>query len=275
MYEFKKVKDSGKPHTEYETGSKRDNRDGKGRYDLLSPIVLKRDAVHLENGARKYDDRNWEKGQPLCAFFDSAIRHLYAYLEGNRDEDHLSAARWNIGGIVHCEEMIRRGKLPASLNNLPGYVSPVERVYIAGPYSGPTRADVWDNLDAAVKAAHSVMEKGHMVHCPHAATDPIEQINQRQSIGYEDFMALDFSIIDLWATSILYLAPSPGADRELARAKSRGLKVYRSVEEIPCLKTSSAQTETTKTNQPTSTSSGEPPEGFLSNVGRSWKTGRF
>lgn len=122
--EFNEVKSSGQPHTQFDTGSRRDNRIGKGRFDLLSPIVMKRDAVHMENGARKYDARNWEKGQPLSVYFDSAIRHMYAYLEGHRDEDHLAAARWNIGALIHTEEMVKRGGLPRELADMPNYLGP-------------------------------------------------------------------------------------------------------------------------------------------------------
>ncbi|MBU0581321.1 MAG: hypothetical protein KKA19_09105 [Candidatus Margulisbacteria bacterium] len=119
--EFNEVKDSGK-RQEFDTGSRRDTREGKGRYDLVSPIVMQRDAKHLENGAVKYGDRNWEKGQPMSRYFDSTIRHLYKHLEGHRDEDHLAAARWNIAAMIHTEEMIERGKLPKELNDLPNYL---------------------------------------------------------------------------------------------------------------------------------------------------------
>lgn len=114
MKKFDHVKDSGERQN-FETGSVRDTQEGKGRYDLLSPIALRRLAIHFENGARKYNDRNWEKGQPLTRFFDSAIRHLYSWLEGDRSEDHLSAALWNVGAMIHVEEMVERGLLPKSL----------------------------------------------------------------------------------------------------------------------------------------------------------------
>jgi len=122
MGQFNHVKDSGE-RQEFTTGSVRDTQEGKGRYDLMSPIVLKRDAVHLENGAKKYGDRNWEKGQPLCRYLESAVRHIFDYLEGDRSEDHLAAARWNIAGVIHTEEMIKRGILPKELDNLPDYVN--------------------------------------------------------------------------------------------------------------------------------------------------------
>jgi hypothetical protein len=122
MKDYAAVKDSGK-REDFETGSRRDTREGKGRFDLLSPIVMRRDARHMENGAVKDGDRNWEKGQPLSRFLDSAMRHLNTYMEGHRDEDHLAAARWNIACMIHTEEMIQRGRLPAELNDLPDFTA--------------------------------------------------------------------------------------------------------------------------------------------------------
>jgi len=118
--EFKKVQDSGE-RQEFDTGSVRDTRDGKGRFDLIPPISLKRLAIHYENGAKKYGDRNWEKGQPVSRYLDSAIRHLYAYLSGSRDEDHLAAAAWNAFAAIHTEEMVRMRKLPNELCDLTSF----------------------------------------------------------------------------------------------------------------------------------------------------------
>ncbi len=110
----------------FETGAVRDAEEGKGRYDLLSPIALKRLAQHFENGAKKYSERNWEKGIPLASFFDSGIRHMYAFLSGDTSEDHLAAAMWNIHCLIHTQEMIKQGKLPEILNNLPNNLINIE-----------------------------------------------------------------------------------------------------------------------------------------------------
>ena len=120
---YDKVVDSGE-RTEFSTGSVRDRRRGKGRYDLLSPFVTQRDAIHMENGSVKYGDRNWEKGQPIMTYYDSAKRHLDEWLAcimraENEPEDHLAAARWNIAGIIHTLEMIARGMLPSELDDRP------------------------------------------------------------------------------------------------------------------------------------------------------------
>jgi len=115
------IKDSGK-RNKFDTGAVRDLRENKGRYDLISPIALKRLAIIYEKGAKKYNDRNWEKGIPLCRYLDSAMRHIQQYMEGLRDEDHLSQAAWNLFCVVHTEVMIERGLLPKELNDLPNYV---------------------------------------------------------------------------------------------------------------------------------------------------------
>lgn len=95
--------DSG-TREKFNTGAVRDVQVGKGRFDLISPEALMRLAVHYENGAKKYDDRNWEKGIPISRCFSSAVRHLFKWLAGSREEDHLAAAAWNIFAIMHYEK---------------------------------------------------------------------------------------------------------------------------------------------------------------------------
>ena len=114
------TKDSGK-REQHKSGAVRDVREGKGRYDLFSPIALRRVAGVNERGAVKYDDRNWEKGMPIGRFLDSALRHIFENLEGLRDEDHLAQAAWNLLAAIHTEEMISRGLMPKELDNRPNY----------------------------------------------------------------------------------------------------------------------------------------------------------
>ena len=114
------TKDSGK-HIEYATGMKRDTNEGKGRYDLISPLALRRLAQILERGAVKYDAHNWEKGSPYSRLMESTLRHLNQYLEGMRDEDHLAAAMFGCMVMIHQEVQIERGNLPSSLMDLCDY----------------------------------------------------------------------------------------------------------------------------------------------------------
>jgi hypothetical protein len=111
-----KLKDSGDRQT-WDTGSRRDTRTGKGRYDLLPWEIVDADARYMELGATKYGDRNWEKGQPLSRYLDSACRHLSKYMMGMRDEPHLLACRWNIAAYLWTLNRIKAGKLPVALDD--------------------------------------------------------------------------------------------------------------------------------------------------------------
>ena len=99
----KEIKDSGN-RRQFESGAVRDIQEGKGRLDLLPACAVIRLAKHFEAGAKKYSDRNWEKGIPIHSFIDSALRHLMKYLDGQNDEDHLCAAAWNCMCAMWTEE---------------------------------------------------------------------------------------------------------------------------------------------------------------------------
>ena len=57
-------------------------------------------SKHYEEGAKKYDERNWEKGIPVHSFLDSAARHYIKWLRGDQDERHDRAIGWNILGAM-------------------------------------------------------------------------------------------------------------------------------------------------------------------------------
>lgn len=111
------TKDSGEREV-MATGSVRDSREGKGRYDLLPPEGIRRLAQLYERGAQKYDARNWEKGQPLSRLLDSGMRHAFAVLEGKQDEDHAAAVVWNFLAFITIAERITAGSLPAELDDM-------------------------------------------------------------------------------------------------------------------------------------------------------------
>lgn len=113
-----KLPDSG-ARTQYSSGAVREPSGNKGRFDLVPPYPHLRLAKHYGNGAAKYDDRNWEKGLPLGRFIESLERHIQAFKDGERSEDHLSAALWNIYGYMHTERAISRGEVPANLWDVP------------------------------------------------------------------------------------------------------------------------------------------------------------
>ena len=124
---FDKVQDSG-ARQEFNTGSVRDTQDGKPRFDLITPLALQRLATHYANGAKKYSARNWEKGQPLSRYIESAERHLFKLKMGFTDEDHESALTWNIMAYTHTKMMIQAGELPKELDDMPIYSDEVRNL---------------------------------------------------------------------------------------------------------------------------------------------------
>ena len=97
------IQDSGE-RTQFETGAVRDMHEGKGRFDLLPWEAIWEVAKHCEEGAKKYGERNCEKGIPIHSLLDSGIRHLAKYMMGFKDEPHLRAAAWNILYALYMEE---------------------------------------------------------------------------------------------------------------------------------------------------------------------------
>ena len=94
--------DSGQ-RTEFTTGAVRDMHEGKGRMDLMPWAAIMELSKHCEAGAKKYGERNIDKGVPMHSLLDSGLRHLAKYMEGHQDENHLLAALWNIAWAVHFE----------------------------------------------------------------------------------------------------------------------------------------------------------------------------
>lgn len=67
---------------------------GKPRYELLAPEFLEGTARILTFGARKYADRNWERGMKWSRCFGALMRHMWAWWRGEKldpetGESHL------------------------------------------------------------------------------------------------------------------------------------------------------------------------------------------
>ena len=128
MKKEKEYNTKEEPIHDFSSGAKRSKSKGKGRYDLITPIGLRRLAGVYERGAEHKGDRNWEKGFPMSRCLDSAIRHINQYKEGMRDEEHLGQSAWNLFAAMHFEEMIERGLLPKELDDLPRYIKERKKV---------------------------------------------------------------------------------------------------------------------------------------------------
>jgi hypothetical protein len=82
------------PNTGGEKGSK------LARYDLIPVEFEEALAEHYGKGARKYDDRNWERGYKWSLSVAALRRHLAAWLRGEDNDsetgsNHLIAVAWH------------------------------------------------------------------------------------------------------------------------------------------------------------------------------------
>lgn len=102
----------------FDTGAVRDVTTGKPRPSLLPPLVYQMLAMRATEGAAKYNDHNWAKGIPMSRYVDAIQRHLWAYLEKDKSEDHLAAIMWNAGALAWTEQQVMAGNLPVSLYDL-------------------------------------------------------------------------------------------------------------------------------------------------------------
>jgi hypothetical protein len=96
------IVDNGKRMT-FSTGAVREPHDGKGRFDLIPFEGVRRLALWYEKGAKKYADRNWEKGIPCSNSMNSLLRHAFKASAGWDDEDHLAAIVWNAFAIMFMQ----------------------------------------------------------------------------------------------------------------------------------------------------------------------------
>jgi hypothetical protein len=128
-----KIKDSGERQA-FGTGGSQDTATGKPRFDMLPVYALSRVSHTYRKGLEKYppeqkvDERiavdNWRRGIDTSRFMQSLLRHAFAYLEGDRTEDHMAQLVWNGLGLIETEEMVRRGILPETLLTLPDWTKP-------------------------------------------------------------------------------------------------------------------------------------------------------
>ncbi len=89
---------------EFSTGAVRSTDADGVRFDLISPIGLRRLAETYAEGAKKYGDNNWKKGFPASDLINHLIAHCYKFLAGDTSEDHLAHAAWGLFTIMHFQE---------------------------------------------------------------------------------------------------------------------------------------------------------------------------
>lgn len=116
------------------------------------------------------------------------------------------------------------------------------RVYISGPYSADPERCTRD----AIAAADRLLRLGFAPLVPHLKHAWITQADH----SYEDWLRLDLAWVQ--AADVLLRLPgaSPGADREVAHARARGIPVMRDIDQLLARSGRPADNHTTKPHHP-------------------------
>ncbi len=82
---------------------------GKARFDLFPVKPLFKVAEVYTIGAKKYDDRNWERGIKWGRIFAAMLRHAWNWWRGEKldpedGQHHLASVAWCALTLMEFEE---------------------------------------------------------------------------------------------------------------------------------------------------------------------------
>ncbi len=93
----------------FDSGAKRAKLDDV-RFDLISPVALRRLAATYSEGAVKYGDNNWRKGMEFSNVINHVLEHINIYINNGDEEsdladgeDHLAHAAWGLFTLMEQE----------------------------------------------------------------------------------------------------------------------------------------------------------------------------
>ena len=76
---------------------------GKLRYDLLPADALELVIKLYGDGAKKYGERNWEKGLGYGQVFAAMMRHAWAWFRGqDYDSDPVGSSQHHMASVAWC-----------------------------------------------------------------------------------------------------------------------------------------------------------------------------
>ena len=100
---------------------------------------------------------------------------------------------------------------------------------VAGPYSAASEEEREANLNRLNNAAAELLALGHVPIVGVNAALPV--VNKYPQNPYPDIMRISMAVLQV-CEGLLFLAESPGANREREYMISKGLPVYYSIAEI-------------------------------------------
>lgn len=105
-------------------------------------------------------------------------------------------------------------------------------IYVAGPYSADNTRSVEQNVSNAIVAGVEILRKGHYPYIPHLTHYVDKEKKKSLNLSWEDHLDWGLAWLDK-CDAILFLATSRGASIELDYAKGKGLRVFRTIHDVP------------------------------------------
>lgn len=96
----------------------------RGDLVFCNHVGFRRLSEAYGEGSLKYNDNNWMKGFPESVMLSHCIEHIRKHCAGDRTEDHLAHACWNLYTLMYFQEL--RPELMDLTGKLPQPVAPVE-----------------------------------------------------------------------------------------------------------------------------------------------------
>ena len=107
------------------------------------------------------------------------------------------------------------------------------RIFVCGPYTGPSAEQAHLNVCRAMTIATELMHRGHEPFLPHLSHYlHLHQVDREASLRYDRWMRWTLTWLDQ-CDALYFMGRSPGADAELARARELKMTIYRNLGEVP------------------------------------------
>lgn len=110
----------------------------------------------------------------------------------------------------------------------------MKRIYVAGPYTAANSRLTKLNVDKAISVGCKLIRKGYAPFIPHLSH--YIWMHPDGDFDYQLWTKLDMEWLKV-CDAFYYMDSSPGADKELEKAREMGIPIYTKIEDVPNIDT--------------------------------------